>query len=221
MAKIKIKNLILISIVFVTIFFAGSALAALDENASSDYNVIVISKANNEVTVSYPVLVSQDENGFEKYNVKTAKISDSLLKSFGGVAAISVDDELNVEITNGKVTEVNLAKWKTMAGGFIMGDGGDIWKTKYVYNRLFRSYCKADQAVECWTGKVYSWSRGAILLLSTSVMIGAGIIYMTSTGDPKRIAMAKKYALGALTGVAVMVLGNFFLTKVIGVSWIS
>lgn len=49
----------------------------------------------------------------------------------------------------------------------------------------------------------------------------AGVIYMTSSGNPDRIKTSKKLIMGALTGVAVIVLGRFFLKYVIGVPWLG
>jgi len=84
--------------------------------------------------------------------------------------------------------------------------------------KLFPGYsCPASEALTCWVSKVFIWSQGGILVLATAVIIIAGIIYMTSAGNPKQIALSKRLILGALSGVAVMVLGRFFLTVVIGI----
>lgn len=77
-----------------------------------------------------------------------------------------------------------------------------------------------DNSLTCFVGEVWRFSQTAILVLSIAVMVIAGIIYMTSAGNPKQIERSKKMIFGALSAVAVMVLGNFFLTRVIGVSWL-
>lgn len=87
--------------------------------------------------------------------------------------------------------------------------------------RLFPDLlCTEADTLVCWLGKVWDFSQVAILLLATAAIVFGGIIYMTSAGNPKQVAMAKKIIFGALTGVAVMVLGRFFLVNIIGVEWI-
>jgi len=90
--------------------------------------------------------------------------------------------------------------------------------------RLFpnmSSTCTDASALNCFVGQVWNFSQTAILLLSIAAFVIAGIIYMTSTGNPKQIEMAKKIIIGALSAVAVMVLGKFFLTNVVGIKWIN
>lgn len=87
--------------------------------------------------------------------------------------------------------------------------------------RLFPDLkCSAETALTCWVGKVFQFSQTAILLLATAVIVMAGVIYMTSAGNPKSIEMSKKLILGALSGVAVIVLGRFFLVSVVGIPWL-
>jgi hypothetical protein len=87
--------------------------------------------------------------------------------------------------------------------------------------RLFANLsCEnSSQPLTCFTKAIFSWSQVAIIVLAVGAIVVAGIIYMTSAGNPKRIETSKKLIMGALTGVAVMVLGRLFLTKVVGVSW--
>ncbi len=84
-----------------------------------------------------------------------------------------------------------------------------------------KASCEDTEVLTCWIASVFSWSQMAILLLSTVVIVLAGIIYMTSAGNERQITLAKKLILGALTGVTVIVLGKFFLTVVIGVPWVN
>lgn len=85
--------------------------------------------------------------------------------------------------------------------------------------RLFSGISCPDQPLTCFTQAVFKFSQTAILLLAVAVIVIAGIIYMTSSGNPKQLETAKKLIIGALTGVAVMILGRLFLTQVVGVSW--
>jgi hypothetical protein len=59
-----------------------------------------------------------------------------------------------------------------------------------------------------------------MFILAPVVIVLAGVIYMTSAGNPSRITLAKKLIYGALSGVAVIVLGRFFLTNILGVWWL-
>ncbi len=88
--------------------------------------------------------------------------------------------------------------------------------------RLFKSLKPDDnEALTAYIAKVFSWSQTAILLLATVVLIAAGIIYMGSAGNSKQIELSKKLMFGALSGVAVIVLGRFFLQYVVGVPWVN
>lgn len=87
--------------------------------------------------------------------------------------------------------------------------------------RLFNiSGCPTGQELICWTSKVYGWSQSALLVAAVGAFVIAGIMYMTSGGNPQMIGKSKKIIIGALSGIAVIVLGKFFLTKVIGVPWL-
>ncbi len=92
----------------------------------------------------------------------------------------------------------------------------NLTKTDFL---LFPGSCTNDNAVSCWSQKIFNWAQTALLLLATAVTVLAGVIYMTSAGNEKQIATAKKMILGALSGVAVIILGKFFLVSIIGVPW--
>lgn len=105
------------------------------------------------------------------------------------------------------------------------GQASNISETPYntnfgVNSQLFGVSCASTVAVSCWVQKVWEWSSGAILIFSVGAVILAGIFWMTSTGDPKRIAFAKKLLLGAVSAILVIVLGKMFLTNFIGVPWL-
>jgi len=94
-------------------------------------------------------------------------------------------------------------------------------KTNVSGYRLFPglSCDSSDQPLTCFTQAVFRFAQIAIIVLAVGAIVIAGITYMTSAGNPKRVETSKKLIIGALTGVAVMVLGRLFLTKVIGVEW--
>jgi len=110
------------------------------------------------------------------------------------------------DITSAAVTTITAETGSGSVGGY----------------RLFRSLSCTDEAqpLTCFTKEVFSFAQIAIIVLAVGAIVIAGIVYMTSAGNPKQIEMAKKLIMGALTGVAVMVLGRLFLTQVIGVEWL-
>lgn len=65
----------------------------------------------------------------------------------------------------------------------------------------------------CWISKVWDWATAIIIPLAVIVIVAAGIIYMTSGGNPDRIGLAKKMILGALSGVALLLLARIFLVN--------
>lgn len=88
--------------------------------------------------------------------------------------------------------------------------------------RLFKGLNPNENvALTAYIGRVFIFAQGAILLLATAVITGAGVLYMVSAGNTKQIELAKKLIFGALSGVAVVVLGKFFLQYVVGVPWIA
>lgn len=100
-------------------------------------------------------------------------------------------------------------------------NSGGVPASRKPVTRLFTiSGCPSGQELVCWTSKVYGWSQSALLVSAVGAFVIAGIMYMTSGGNPQVIGKSKKIMIGALSGVAIIVLGKFFLTKVIGVPWL-
>jgi hypothetical protein len=98
--------------------------------------------------------------------------------------------------------------------------GNGVSKSDYVLDIFWECNAVSDEtALNCWIGKVFAFAQTAIYILSIGAIILAGILYMTSMGDPNRVGLAKKLLVGAASAIAIMVLGRFFLTKVIGVPW--
>lgn len=98
--------------------------------------------------------------------------------------------------------------------------GPNVFSQNGFYSDLFKTSCPDNEtALSCWVGKVFVWSEIALVTASIGAIIAAGILYMVSMGDPKRIEMAKKLLIGAFSGLAVIILGRFFLKVVIGVPW--
>lgn len=125
--------------------------------------------------------------------------------STGGKESSYINQVPITDIASGRTTSITISTGKGSIGGY----------------RLFSSLvCSEEaQALTCFTKKVFEFAQVAIIVLAVGAIVVAGIIYMTSAGNPKQIEMAKKLIMGALTGVAVMVLGRLFLTQVVGVEW--
>ncbi len=110
----------------------------------------------------------------------------------------------------------------TTVGGVLLLFVPSLASAEAVTFRLFKNFSPDESvALTEYIARVYKWSQGAILVLATAVIIAAGIIYMGSAGNAKQIELSKKLILGALSGVAVIVLGRFFLQYVVGVPWVK
>jgi len=101
---------------------------------------------------------------------------------------------------------------------FARGAGTTTTTTYRLFGTLPCS--SAGLVLSCWMNEVWKFAQTAILLLSVAAFVVAGVLYMTSAGNPKQIEKSKKIMLGALSAVAVIVLGRFFLENVIGIQWI-
>lgn len=82
------------------------------------------------------------------------------------------------------------------------------------FTSMFGGTC-SDYA--CWIDKVWAWALTAMIPLSVLVTAVAGVIYMTSAGNPDRVSLAKKMIIGVLSGLGLIVLSRILLTFVIGV----
>jgi hypothetical protein len=145
--------------------------------------------------------------------------TDSITFINGGTAklTISVDGSGNPTLTQAGTGSGG----GTGGGGGGTGGGGSaVLKSDYILS-IF-SACNTvtdDSALNCWIGKVYVFAQTAIFTISLAAVIIAGILYMTSSGDPKRVTLAKSLLVGAASAIAVIVLARFFLQYVIGVPW--
>lgn len=69
---------------------------------------------------------------------------------------------------------------------------------------------------EEWIGLVWNWTMLTLIPLSTLILIGAGVIYMTSEGDSNRIALAKKLIIGVFSGIGILILGRVLIYFILG-----
>lgn len=66
---------------------------------------------------------------------------------------------------------------------------------------------------------LFKWGVPVATSLAVAVMIYAGYLYMTSQGNPDTIKSAKDYIIGALVGLALIILAGVILKNVIGVNY--
>ena len=67
--------------------------------------------------------------------------------------------------------------------------------------------------------KLYNWGIGIGSALAIMMLIYAGYLYASSQGNPDSIKQAKDLIIGALVGLALIILAGVILTKVIGISY--
>lgn len=78
---------------------------------------------------------------------------------------------------------------------------------------IFDAHCTT---YEQWIGQVWGWAMGIIISLSVVVLGWAGLVYMTSEGDPNKIGLAKKYIWGVVWGLGLLILSRVLLVNVLG-----
>ena len=66
---------------------------------------------------------------------------------------------------------------------------------------------------------LFKWGVPVATSLAVAVMIYAGYLYMTSQGNPDTVKSAKDYIIGALIGLALIILAGVILKNVIGVNY--
>lgn len=72
---------------------------------------------------------------------------------------------------------------------------------------------------EDWIKLVWPWALSIAVSLSIVMVAAAGMVWMTSAGNPDRITTAKKMITGALSGLALLVLARVFLVSILGLPW--
>lgn len=67
--------------------------------------------------------------------------------------------------------------------------------------------------------KLYQWGIGLGGSLAVLIMIYAGYIYATSQGNPDSIKLAKDLIIGAIVGLALIILAGVILRNFIGINY--
>lgn len=71
-----------------------------------------------------------------------------------------------------------------------------------------------DESIAAYIVRLYWFAVGAAGIVAVAVIVGGGIYYMTSSGNPSKQNEAKSYITSALWGV-VLLLGSFFILNTI------
>lgn len=80
-------------------------------------------------------------------------------------------------------------------------------------------YEKCD-TYECWLNLVWKWAFVIVVPLSVLVLTAAGVVWMSSEGNPDRIALAKKLIMGVVSGVALLLVAKVIFNLIgIDSSW--
>jgi len=64
------------------------------------------------------------------------------------------------------------------------------------------------------TANLYSWSLGIGVMLALGVLVFAGFLYVTSSGNPSRMGEAKKWITAAVAGLIVLFSSYFILSTI-------
>ena len=71
-----------------------------------------------------------------------------------------------------------------------------------------------DESIAAYIVRLYWFAVGAAGIVAVAVIVGGGIYYMTSSGNPGKQNEAKSYITSALWGV-ILLLGSFFILNTI------
>lgn len=67
-----------------------------------------------------------------------------------------------------------------------------------------------------YVSNLYTWSIGVAAGLAVIMLIYAGYLYVTSSGNPEQINLAKEIIIGAIAGFVFLILAALILRTVIG-----
>lgn len=90
------------------------------------------------------------------------------------------------------------------------------YKNKGVFESMF---CDGGQcnSYQDWINGVQAWLYRISIPLAVLMISTAGAIWITSSGDPSKIALAKKIIISTLSGLGILLLASI-LTKIIGIT---
>ena len=76
---------------------------------------------------------------------------------------------------------------------------------------------KACSDYNCWINAAWNWVATVSIPAAATVIMIAGVIYATSSGNPDKIGQAKKMIFAALSGIIILLLAKIFLVFFLGV----
>ena len=216
--KIYITLGLVIIQMFVVLNFAYAATVTINGN----YNVTTTTSGP---THGRPTTTTTYNLGYTNYT-DNEKTNESL--TINKLSNISSGDKIHCT----GALDGDTLKSATCKKGYVDGaDNGVSSKAEKSYEKknpstrtasaftVFGQTCNNTASpIECWVNEVYKWSMWAMYTIAVIAVVFGGILYMTSAGNPQQVGRAKNVILGALTGVAVIILAKFFLTYVLGVN---
>lgn len=69
-----------------------------------------------------------------------------------------------------------------------------------------------------WIQVVWAWALAIAIPLSVLIVSAAGVIWMTSEGNPERITLAKRLITGVLSGLGLLILARIVFVNIIGIN---
>jgi len=97
----------------------------------------------------------------------------------------------------------------------------------YLINFIYKAYAatpslsegelRGSDTVGTFITKLYPWAISFGAALAGLMMIYAGYIYVTSQGNPDSTKTAKDLIVGALVGLALIILAGMILRSVVGI----
>lgn len=211
------------SVLFIQMFLATSLAYAATVTINGNYNVTTNTDPGQR---GRPTTTTYYNIGYTNYS-DNEKTNESL--SINKLSNISSGDKIHC---TGTLDGDTLKNATCKKGYTTNADNGVSSKAEKKYEQknptpggttagftLFGKKCNNTASpIECWINEVYNWSKWAMYTIAVLAVIFGGILYMTSAGNPQQVGRAKNVILGALTGVAVIILAKFFLTYVLGVN---
>lgn len=89
------------------------------------------------------------------------------------------------------------------------------WTGKFV--SMFNCTGGTCDTYEEWIQVVWAWALTIAIPLSVLILSAAGVIWMTSEGNPERITLAKRLITGVLSGLGLLILARIVLVNIIGI----
>lgn len=144
------------------------------------------------------------------------KISDPCDPRLGlddsGVSTSNFEAEVKFTIETGKTTDLGTIN-VTLRDRNYSVEGRD----NMIYT-IFGKYRRDKNILNVFTGDLYAWALGVAIAIATLIIVYAGIMYVTSGGNPDSIKNAKQWIYGALISLALIILSKLIFTT-LGVKW--